>query len=78
MKRAMLLALATAACTGPVTLETTQSMPTGYLCDILHGDYVTLPSERRAAYGELERRGESCERVPSATNITVKDGQAVR
>jgi hypothetical protein len=50
-----------AACTGPVNDETVQDMPTGYMCRILDSrEYISLPSEQRAIYGELERRGEEC------------------
>lgn len=49
-----------AACTGPVNERTVIDMPTGYLCRILGDDYISLPSEQRAIYGELERRGAQC------------------
>ena len=48
------------ACTGPINNETVRDMPTGYLCRILGPDYTSLPSEQRAIYAELERRGEQC------------------
>lgn len=63
MKKTILgvVVLVAAACSGPVTSETTKEMPTGYLCRLLDSDeYLTLPSEQRAIYGELERRGEEC------------------
>ena len=63
MKRLVLsgLVFLITACSGPVTPETTKEMPTGYLCRLLDSDeYITLPSEQRAIYGELERRGETC------------------
>ncbi len=51
----------TTGCTGPVNTQTTEGMPTGYLCRILDSDeYLTLPSEQRAIYTELERRGAEC------------------
>jgi hypothetical protein len=50
-----------AACTGPVNDQTVRDMPTGYMCRILDsGEYISLPSEQRAIYAELERRGEGC------------------
>jgi hypothetical protein len=36
-------------------------MPTGYMCRILDiREYITLPSEQRAIYAELELRGQQC------------------
>jgi hypothetical protein len=49
------------ACTGPVNEQTVRDMPTGYMCRILDSsEYMSLPSEQRAIYAELERRGEDC------------------
>ena len=49
------------ACTGPVNEQTVLDMPTGYLCRILDSsEYISLPSEQKAIYAELERRGEDC------------------
>ena len=51
-----------AGCTGPVNDQTTQEMPTGFLCRMLDSnEYLTLPSEQMAIYRELDRRGESCD-----------------
>lgn len=48
-------------CTGPVNEQTTQDMPTGYLCRLLDSnEYISTPAEQRAMYGELERRGAEC------------------
>jgi len=53
--------LLVANCTGPVNEDTTKDMPTGYLCRILNSkEYISLPSEQKAIYSELERRGENC------------------
>lgn len=50
-----------AACTGAVNDQTVRDMPTGYMCRILDSsEYISLPSEQRAIYAELERRGEEC------------------
>lgn len=55
------LAFASAtACTGPVNTDSVREMPTGFLCDILSPNYVSLPSERRTIFSELERRGAEC------------------
>jgi hypothetical protein len=49
------------ACTGPVNESTVRDMPTGYMCRILDSsEYLSLPSEQRAIYAELERRGDEC------------------
>lgn len=57
-------------CTGPINQETVADMPTGYLCRILDSDeYISLPSEQRAIYAELERRGEQC--VDSTRRVIV-------
>lgn len=49
------------ACTGPINDTTVVGMPTGYLCRILDSrEYVSLPSEQKAIYEELETRGEEC------------------
>lgn len=54
-------ALVLGACTGPVNDATVRDMPTGYMCRILDSsEYMSLPSEQRAIYAELERRGEEC------------------
>lgn len=66
MNRIILLSIITlpvvllSACTGPLNSETVKSKPTGYLCRILGPDYLTMPSEQEAIYGELDRRGERC------------------
>ena len=43
-----------------VNEKTVADMPTGYLCDLLSPNYVTLPSERRAIFAELEKRNADC------------------
>lgn len=43
-----------------VNTDTVADMPTGYLCDLLSDNYITLPSERRAVYHELEKRDAEC------------------
>lgn len=49
------------ACTGPINEQTVGDMPTGYLCRILDSsEYISLPSEQKAIYAELERRDEDC------------------
>lgn len=49
------------ACTGPINEQTVSDMPTGYLCRILDSnEYISLPSEQKAIYAELERREEGC------------------
>ena len=59
---ASVLLLGSTACTGPVNDETVREMPTGYMCRILDSSqYISLPSEQKAIYRELERRGERCE-----------------
>ena len=60
---ASLALLGVASCTGPVNDETVRDMPTGFLCKIVSNAYIALPSEERAIYKELERRGERCEAV---------------
>ena len=55
-----ILSLVISGCTGPINSTTTRDMPSGYLCDILGPDYITLPSERKAIYAELERREAEC------------------
>ena len=52
------------ACTGPINEETVVDMPTGYICDILGPDYLSVPQERLALFRELERRGEECPTRP--------------
>jgi len=50
---------ALAACQS-VNSQSVKSMPTGYLCDLLSPTHITLTSERRAIFEELERRGAEC------------------
>ena len=40
--------------------QTVKDMPKAYLCELLGPDYISMPSERRAVYTELEARGEEC------------------
>tara|TARA_B100000768_G_scaffold151813_1_gene147175 strand:+ start:1470 stop:1796 length:327 start_codon:yes stop_codon:yes gene_type:complete len=43
-----------------VDSQTVKDMPKAYLCGLLGPDSITMPSERRAVYTELEARGEEC------------------
>lgn len=56
----LVLSVASLAACETVNSTTVAEMPSGYLCDMLGPEWVTLPSERRAIFEELERRGEQC------------------
>jgi len=47
-------------CSGPINDGTVASKPTGYLCQLLGPDYISMPSEQEAIFRELERRGAEC------------------
>ena len=57
----VIFGISLSSCTGPVNQTTVRDMPTGYMCRILDSrEYITLPSEQRAIYAELEMRGQQC------------------
>ena len=64
LKKLLIAAIATApliSCTGPINNETLKDMPTKFICRLLDSDeYISLPSEQRAIYTELEKRNEEC------------------
>lgn len=61
------------ACTGPINSQTTAEMPTGYLCRILDSsEYISTPSEQRAIYAELEKRGAEC--IDSTRKVIIQGG----
>ena len=43
-----------------VDSQTVKDTPKAYLCGLLGPDSITMPSERRAIYTELEARDEEC------------------
>lgn len=65
-------AIPLAACTGSINETTIKDMPTGYICRILDSiEYLSLPSEQRTIYGELEKRKETC--VDSTQRVIIKE-----
>lgn len=71
MRWLMLVAVVAVAGCETVNNETVKDMPSGYLCRMLDSrEYISLPSEQRAIYAELERRGVEC--IDGHHKVTVK------